>query len=202
MAITCDHTRDPSGGGHNSTVLTDTDTDTAPTATLVMEGRVDLIVLPITLGVRAGSMRLADGRLTYTRRRRGRVVFDAPVHEVHSFGRSSLGTGFHLWHGATRYRFVAGPPAAPVGDAPGLVGDVAEGVAQVRQGLAQTARCRAEVDRWHDALVPVIAAGPPLGVTVRRPWSPRRFVATTAALVAGATAVVVGAITAVVAVVG
>ncbi len=189
-----DRTPTPSAVGHNDIVLTHPD----PTRTIVMEGRVDLVVLPITFGLRAGTMRLADGRLTYTRRRRGRVVIDAPLHEVHSFGRSSLGTGFHLWHGATRYRFLVDQPAVPAEFGSGLVADAAEAVVQIRQGVARTARSRAEVDRWHDALVPVIAPGPPPGVTVRRPWSPRRFLWTTAALVTGATAVLVAAITAIV----
>ncbi len=179
----------------NCTVLT----EPLPNTTPALEGRVDLVILPITLGLRAGTMRLADGRLSYTRRRRKRVVFDAPLHEFHSFGPSSLGTGFHLWHGATRYRFIVDEPAVPVGYGSGLIADAAEAVVQIQQGVARTARSRAEVDRWHDALVPVIASEPPSGVTVRRPWSTRRFIWATAGIVTGVTAVLVGVITAIVA---
>jgi hypothetical protein len=167
------------------------------TDTTALEGAVDLVVLPVTFGLRAGTMRLADGRLTFTRRR-GRVVFDAPVHEFHSVARSSLGTGFHLWHGATRYRFVVHHPVLPAEHGPGGLADAVEAVDQLRQGIVATARSRAEVDRWHDALAPVIAAVPPAGVEVRAPWSSARFLVTMLAGATTATLVLVAAIAAVV----
>jgi hypothetical protein len=82
------------------------------TSTSVMEGSVEYVVLRLTVGMRSGTMRLADGRLRYTRKRKHRVVFDAPVGEFHSLARSSWGTGFHLWHGATRHRFSRPPGPA------------------------------------------------------------------------------------------
>ena len=167
------------------------------TDTAVLEGAVDLVILPVTFGLRAGTLRLADGRLTFTRRR-GRVVFDAPVHELHSVARSSLGTGFHLWHGATRYRFVVHHPVLPSEVGPGGLAGTVEAIDQLRQGIVTTVLSRAEVDRWHDALVPVVAPTPPVGVEVRAPWSPRRFVVAMLAGATAATLVLVAAIAAVV----
>jgi len=169
------------------------------TSTTEIEAPVDLVLLPITLGLRAGTMRLADGRLSYTRRRRGRVLFDAPVDEFHSFARSSMGTGFHLWHGPTRYRFVVDHPVLPAEYGTSALADVAEAVVQIRQGLAKTARSRAAVDGWHDALVPAIAPAPPRDVDVDPPLSASRFLWTALGAVLAATLLLVAIITAVVA---
>jgi hypothetical protein len=154
--------RAPSGVRHNITMST--------------EGSVDYVVFPLTFGLRSGTMRLADGRLTYTRKRKGRVVFDAPLGEFHSFARSSLSTGFHLWHGAARHRFVVYHPVLPVELGPGVL-DLVEDADQLRLSLTAHAISRAEVDRWHDAIVPVIAAQPPRGVRVRPPLSRGKFLA-------------------------
>ena len=143
-------TRAPNCTLHNGAMRNDT---------TALEGAVDLVVLPVTFGLRAGNLRLADGRLTFTRRR-GRVVFDAPVHELHSVARSSLGTGFHLWHGPTRYRFVVHHPVLPSEYGPGGLASTVEAVDQLRRGIVTTARSRAEVDRWHDALDARDRAGP------------------------------------------
>ena len=114
------------------------------TATTELEAPLDLVLLPVTFGLRSGTMRLADGRLTYTRTRRQQVVFDAPLDEFHSFARSSMGTGFHLWHGSTRYRFVSYHPVLPAEYGSSLVANAAESVVQMRQGLAKTALSRAD----------------------------------------------------------
>ncbi len=88
------------------------------TVSTELEAPVDLVLLPVTFGLRSGTMRLADGRLTYTRAWRRRVVFDAPLHEFHSFARSSMGTGDRAG-AAGRPRRPAATVAAPVrvGDA-------------------------------------------------------------------------------------
>src|SRR5262245_28453100 len=153
--------RVPSGVGHNLTMGT-------PAA--LTEGSVDYVVFALTIGLRSGTMRLAEGRLTYTRKRKQRVVFDAPVDEFHSFARSSWGTGCHLWHGAARHRFAVYHPVLPIELGPG-VPDVLEDVDQFRRSLAAHALSRAEVDRWHDVLVPVIARQAPPGLRVRPPLS-------------------------------
>jgi hypothetical protein len=168
------------------------------TATTELEAPLDLVLLPVTFGLRSGTMRLADGRLAYTRTRRHEVVFDAPLDEFHSFARSSMGTGFHLWHGSTRYRFVSYHPVLPSEYGSSLVADAAESVVQLREGLAKTALSRAEVDRWHDALAPVIAPTPPAGVQVRPPLSSGRYLAAMLGLATAATLVLIAIIAAVV----
>jgi hypothetical protein len=168
------------------------------TATTELEAPLDLVLLPITFGLRSGTMRLADGRLTYTRKRRREVVFDAPLDEFHSFARASMGTGFHLWHGSTRYRFVSYHPVLPAEYGSGLVANAAESVVQMRQGLAKTALSRADVDRWHDTLAPAIAPAPPRGVDVRPPLSSGRYLAAVLGLATAATIVVIAVITAIV----
>jgi hypothetical protein len=168
------------------------------TATTELETSLDLVLLPITFGLRSGTMRLADGRLTYTRRRHREVVFDAPLHELHSFARSSMGTGFHLWHGTTRYRFVSYHPVLPAEYGSSLVANAAESVVQMRQGLAKAALSRAEVDRWHEALVPVIAPTPPTGVEVRPPLSSGRYLGAMLGFATAATIVLIAIITAIV----
>ena len=164
----------------------------------IIEGRVDQVVVPITIGLRAGTMRLADGRLRYTRRFRGRVVFDAPIGEFHSLAPSSWGTGFHLWHGATRHRFMVYHPVVPVTVGTGLVADLAEGVGTFSQSLASHARSQAEVQSWQDALAPMIALHAPPDVRVRPPLSKRGYALAVATFVLTGTLVVVAAVAAIV----
>jgi hypothetical protein len=174
--------------GHNITMRT---------STPLMEGPVEYVVVPLTFGMRSGSMRLGDGRLTYTRKRQRRVVFDAPVGEFHSFARSSWGTGFHLWHGAKRHRFSLYHPVPPVEFGPG-VPDWVEDVDQFGRSLTMQAMSRAEVDRWHDALVPVIAPQAPTGVRVRPPLSRAGFLAAALGFAFSVTLVVAAIVTAIV----
>jgi len=164
----------------------------------VIEGRVDQVVVPITLGLRSGTMRLADGRLRYTRRWRRRVLFDAPVDEVHSLAPSSWGTGFHLWHGATRHRFMVYHPVVPVTVGTGLVADLAEGVGTIGRSLASHALSQREVASWQDTLAPVIAPHPPSGVRVHPPLSKRGYALAVVAFVLTTTLLVIAAVTAIV----
>lgn len=167
-----------------------------PAAGTAVEGRVEYVVLPLTFGLRAGTLRLADGRLRYTRKWRNRIVFDAPVEEFHSLARSSWGTGFHLWHGAQRHRFVAYHPVVSMPYGTGLVADVAEGVSQYAQARVAMNRSQADVDGWYEVLAPVVAAQPPAGVRVRPPLSKRGFGLAMAGFAVGVTALLVAAITA------
>ena len=164
----------------------------------IVEGKVDQVVVPITLGLRSGTMRLADGRLRYTRRFRRRVVFDAPVGEFHSLAASSWGTGFHLWHGTTRHRFMVYHPVVPVTIGTGLVADVAEGLRTIGPGLASHARSQRDVESWQAALAPVISPHPPPDVRVRPPLSKRGYALAVAAFVLTTTVVIVAAVTAIV----
>jgi hypothetical protein len=109
-----------------------------------------------------------------------------------------MGTGFHLWHGSTRYRFVSYHPVLPAEYGSSLVANAAESVVQMRQGLAKTALSRADVDRWQDALAPAIAPAPPRGVDVRPPLSSGRYLAAMLGLATAATIVLIAVITAIV----
>jgi hypothetical protein len=60
--------------------------------------------IPLVITERPGQLRLAADRLSFIARR-GRVFFDAPLGEFHSFAPAFGGQGFHLWHRETRYRF-------------------------------------------------------------------------------------------------
>jgi hypothetical protein len=164
---------------------------------LVTEGSVEYVVLPLTFGLRSGTMRLADGRLMYIRTRKQRVVFDAPVGEFHSFARSSWGTGFHLWHGTTRHRFSLFHPVLPAELGPD-VPDWAEDVDHFGRSLTMQALSRAEVDRWHDALVPVIAGHAPPGLRVRPPLSKIGFLAASLGFAVSVTLVVAAVVAAIV----
>lgn len=174
--------------GHNVTMST---------STSLMEGPVEYVVLPLTFGLRSGTMRLADGRLTYTHKRQRRVVFDAPVGEFHSLARSSWGTGFHLWHGATRHRFSLYHPVPPAELGP-EVPDWVEDVDHFGRSLSMQAISRAEVDRWHDALVPVIAPQAPPGIRVRPPLSRTGFLAAALGFAVSVTLIVAAIVTAIV----
>ena len=182
----------PAGAGTTAGV-------TAPTTTEI-EGRVEHVRLaPVSFLMRSGTMHLADGRLRYTRGFRDRVVvFDAPVSEFHSFAASSWGTGFHLWHGATRHRFAVFVPVAHIELGDGLVSTVAEGVDGFGRAMAATAVSRGEVGRWHDALVPVIAPAPPPGVRVRPPLPPTAFLLTTIGVAVAFTLVFMAVVAAIV----
>ena len=170
---------------------------TMSTSTSVMEGAVEYVVFPLTFGWRSGTMRIADGRLTYTRKRKQRVVFDAPLGEFHSFAQSSWGTGFHLWHGTTRHRFSLYHPVPPVELGP-EVPDWVEDVDHFRRSVQMQAISRAEVDRWHAALVPVIAPQAPPGVRVRPPLSTAGFLAAALGFAVSVTLVVAAIVTAIV----
>jgi hypothetical protein len=61
-----------------------------------------LAALPITAFMKAGDLRLAGGRLTFTTEM-GEVLLDAPLDELHSVAAAA--TGIHLWNKRKRLRF-------------------------------------------------------------------------------------------------
>jgi len=127
-----------------------------------------LRALPITTFSSSGTLRLADGRLSFTTGLRHRVLFDVPVNELHSVARSAV-TGLHLWHGSTRYRLSVGSPV--------YVPGIGTAAAEVVTGLPLDLRGRFEMDRanratadsWLSLLQPHESTAP-AGVRVRRPW--------------------------------
>jgi hypothetical protein len=131
--------------------------------TTTHETKADLLgAVPITLLMKRGQLRLADGRLSFTRSN-NRVVFDAPMSEIHSVDKSSF--GITLWHGTTRYRFAIGQKyRAGASSGIPLVAEVAA------VGAIEDYRdARLGADVWVSMLRPL--AGPaPQGVEVKASW--------------------------------
>jgi hypothetical protein len=106
--------------------------------------------VPVTLLMKPGELRLAEGRLTF-RVGADEPVLDAPVAELHSVALAV--TGMHVWHGPRQWRFVF--PRA-VTTAPGR--------AQARRDPPNDTAAR-----WVDVLQPIVG-DPPVGVRVGAPW--------------------------------
>lgn len=70
-----------------------------------------LRAVPIPTVSQWGTLRLDDGRLSFTKKS-GDTVFDVPANEIHSV-RPMTSMGIHVWHGTTRYRLAAGVPSIP-----------------------------------------------------------------------------------------
>jgi hypothetical protein len=155
------------------------------------ESRVDLLgKVPLTLTMKSGMLRLADGRLSFTRSR-DRVVFDVPMREVHSVAISSF--GITLWHGTTRYRFATTQPPTPFAHS----NNPLVAAAALPDAIRKYRRSREAASDWFDVLSPL--AGPvPLGVTVDQPWSTKKSVAVMLAISFGVVVVIGGVITAIV----
>ncbi len=141
--------------------------------------------LPITLVSSSGTLRLADGRLSFTTDLRHKVLFDVPVGEIHSVSRS-MNNGLHLWHGPNRYRLAAGnvvyvPGVGTVagGAVGGALAGALVGAAELGDAGASAASIpgrvsldranRAQADTWFDVLR-ARQTDPPVGVRVRPPW--------------------------------
>ncbi len=125
--------------------------------------------LPILWGARSGILQLDDDRLRFTARSRNRTVFDLPLRDMHSAQRGAT-SSLYLWHGRTRYRFVAGNPIYVPG--PGeLAVEQAIGLpaARIPGALARERANRDTADRWIELLQPGLGAPPP-GLRVPRPW--------------------------------
>ncbi|HSL59277.1 MAG TPA: DUF4339 domain-containing protein [Acidimicrobiales bacterium] len=118
-----------------------------------------------------GTLRLADGRLSFTTPR-GTVRFDAPVSELHSPAPAEGGAALELWEGATRHRMLfagsseLGMPSAPAFG--GVVG-LAETASGVSTALAHHKGAKATVSGWLELLEPRVATAAPEDVRVRGP---------------------------------
>ena len=150
-----------------------------------MESRVELVRgVPITLLTVSGRLRLADGRLSFTRSR-GRVVFDVPVGELHSVATSFI--GFTVWHGRRRYRFTTHEPDSVV-QGPGLLGATVA-AAQLPGAFRRYREGKQLAQMWCDVLAPLVGSKPQ-DVRVRAPWPGWAWIMT----IVGATLVLIGAI--------
>lgn len=107
---------------------------------------------------------------------RGTRIFQGHPSEFHSFAPALL-SGFHLWHGRCRYRFMHFTP-------------VPRPVAGVRIDVVND-----RVRSWHtaDALRQYVTGEPPAGLTVHPPLSQRAYNrAVLAAMAAMLSAIVLG----------
>jgi len=98
-----------------------------------LEGPVNYVVFPTLLGLRSGTMPLADGHLRYTRNRRNRVVVRRAGNAFHSFALAAWGTEFHLWHAPNVTASRCTTPGRPPNTAPGVVADMTESIEERRR---------------------------------------------------------------------
>jgi hypothetical protein len=154
-------------------------TEPAIRDTTIYESHADLLTaVPITFLMKAGTLRLADGRLSFTRSR-NRVVFDAPMNEIHSVGTNAF--GITLWHKSTRYRFAIGQKyRAGIDSGVPVIAAVSAAAA-----IGDYRQARSSAADWASTLVP-LQGSVPSGVAIRTPWPAWK---TWAAIIGGITAV-------------
>jgi len=115
----------------------------------------------------SGTLQSAFGHLRFFTRR-GRIIFDIPLRELHSLGVGEFGTAIDVWHGGKRHRVsLAGAPEVMLPPQAGrnlLVGAIA-----ITSGVQQIRREKATTRAWRELLAPYIAVAAPPGVKVRRP---------------------------------
>ncbi len=142
--------------------------------------------VPIAVGAPAGRLRLAGGRLTFTKSKGG-VIVDLPVAELHSVSASSI--GLVVWHGTRRYRFAVGPGNTAIHGTGAIGGALA--IAQLPDEIKAYRTGVAMIAAWVDAIKAQAHGVPPDGLKIHKPWG---TVKTVLVVVAGATVVVVGTI--------
>ena len=148
---------------HDPTLRDHDMTDPAITDSMIYESHADLLAaVPITFLMKSGTLRLADGRLSFTRSR-NRVVFDAPMSEIHSVGTNAF--GITLWHGATRYRFAIGQKyrAGIHSEVPVLA------AVSAAAAISDYREARNSATDWALTLIPLQGAVP-TGVAIKPPW--------------------------------
>jgi hypothetical protein len=150
--------------------------------------------IPITLFMRSGQLCLDDDRLSFRTRRK--VVFDAPVGELHSV-RGVARRGVHVWHGDRRYRLMFGPLSGGRTQTVDGVYDAISAPSDVLRSLTGDAIGRYLRDDWLARLEPLVGTAP-AGLEVKPPWPVWAWWLA----VVGATLVIIAAITGVVLAVG
>ncbi|MCC5950524.1 MAG: hypothetical protein JJU45_00360 [Acidimicrobiia bacterium] len=143
-----------------------------------------------------GTLRLVDGRLSFTTRR-GVVVFDEPLGALHSVAPSELGAGLDVWSGPVRHRIVfpGTSDAIVVSNAPGVMG-VVDAAAGFEQSVRAHRGAKRVVEQWLEVLGDAVAAEAPAGVRVRRPRTGALFVLTMVLKLFVAAAAIGGAVVA------
>jgi hypothetical protein len=155
---------------------------------------------PLTFTQLSGTLRLAEGRLTFTRSR-GRQVFDGAITEFHSFAPCYAGLGFHIWQGNRCHVLVFQRYGMPPVGSLGLIG-LALSLEATREAVENLPKAIADARRWQLILPPLVVSSPPPGVHVRPPLSTPKYWAAVSAAVLGMVAVVLGVIVAAVALTG
>jgi hypothetical protein len=148
------------------------------------------IRFPVTFTQQSGTLRLAEGRLTFTRSR-GRQVFDGALTEFHSFAPCYAGLGFHIWQGSRCHVLVFQRYGIPPVGSLGLIG-LALSLEATREAADDLPRSIADARKWQHALPPLIVSSPPPGVHVRPPLSTPKYWAAMSGAVLGLVTVALG----------
>ena len=145
-----------------------------------------LATVPIWLLALSGTLRLADGRLSF--RTRSKTLLDAPLSEIHSVAENAF--GIVLWHGHTQHRFTFGRPSS--------VRLYSNNLALVASALPKTfsdaSTARGNTSSWLFRLEPLVGFPPP-GMVVPQPWPKWKTWLTVTGTVLG-TLVVIGGLVA------
>jgi hypothetical protein len=155
---------------------------------------------PVTFTQQSGMLRLADGRLSFTRSRR-RTVFDGALSEFHSFAPCYAGLGFHIWQGARCHVVVFQRYGIPPVGSLGLIG-VALSLEATREAADHLPRSIADARKWRSVLPALITSSPPSGLHVRPPLSTPKYWAAVSGAVLGTVTVMLGIVVAAVVLAG
>lgn len=150
--------------------------------------------LPVTFTQQSGVLRLADGRLSFTRSR-GRKVFDGALAEFHSFAPCYAGLGFHIWQGSRRHVVVFQRYGIPPVGSLGLIG-LALSLESTREASENLPRSIADARKWQSVLPALVASSPPPGVHVRPPLSTPKYWAAMIGAVLGMVTLTLGLVVA------
>lgn len=120
-----------------------------------------LATVPIWLLALSGTLRLADGRLSF--RTRSKTLVDAPLSEIHSVAENAF--GLVSWQGETQHRFTFGRPAS----ARLYSNNLALAARALPKTFSDTRTASANTSSWLFRLEPLVGFPPP-GVVVPPPW--------------------------------
>jgi hypothetical protein len=124
--------------------------------TSILEADVAMLgKVPLALAMRAGHLRLADGRLTLMLVNR-QMGFDATAASLHSVAK--IPTGFCVWQGTRRYRLVFGTQGGAVH--PHSVLGAAVAAAELPSQLADHPAAQLAADLWIQTLKPLVGSIP------------------------------------------
>jgi hypothetical protein len=149
---------------------------------------------PVTFTQQSGTLRLGEGRLTFTRSR-GRQVFNGALSEFHSFAPCYAGLGFHIWQGSRCHVVVFQRYGIPPVGSLGVIGLVLS-LEATREASENLPRSIADAQKWQSILPPLIVSSPPAGVHVRPPLSTPRYWAAVIGAVVGLVTVALGIVVA------